>query len=103
MRARHELLQGAIGTFPEEDYAYWLVTTLMWALPLTTLLASVVDVGLIFIYMKKAHPWKGLLTDEEAEEAKKEKQKQEKKEKKLKKKQAKPKNTMKRHFPPDFL
>ena len=90
MWARHELLQGAIGTFPEEDYAYWLVTTLMWALPLTTLLASVVDVGLIFTYMKKAHPWKGLLTDEEAEEAKKEKEKQEKKEKKLKKKQAKP-------------
>ena len=87
MRARHELLQRSIGTpFPEEDYAYWLVTTLMWALPLTILLAAVLDAGFIYMYMKKAHPWKSLLTDEEAEKAKKQK----KKENKLKKKQEKP-------------
>ena len=99
VRGRHELLQGAIGTFPEEDHAYTMVTTLMWALPIIICIAAILDIGFVYLYMKKAHPWIGILIDEEAEEAKKQK----KKEKKLKKKQAKLMNVMKRHFPPEFM
>ena len=69
MRARHELLQNTIGTYPEEDYSYWLVKTLAWALPLTVWIAGILDLGFVFIYMMKAHPWIRLLTDEKEEEA----------------------------------
>merc|ERR1711974_161142 len=62
VKARHVLIIGALGNpFPEEDHAYWLVTTLMWALPLTIFLAAIVDIGFVYIYMKKAHPWSGIL------------------------------------------
>ena len=103
MKARHELLLRAIGTFPEEDDAYIFVLTLMWALPLFITLATLADLGFIYIYMNKAHPWIGILRDEEEEKSKKQKEKEEKKEKKLQKKQSKTKNAMKRHFPPDFM
>ena len=100
MRARHELLQASLGgTFPEEDEAYKMVTTLMWSLPLTIFMTSLLDIALVSLYMLKAHPWIGLFTDEEAEKAKKQK----KKENKMKKKQEKPKNVMKRHFPTEFM
>ena len=72
VRARHELIQGAIGAYPEENYAYWLVTTLLWALPLTIFLAALVDLALVLIFMNKAHPWIGILTVEEANEEAKE-------------------------------
>ena len=99
MRARHKLLQGSIETFTEEDEAYVMVSTLMWVLPLIVMISALVDIGFIFLYMEKAHPWKDLLIDEEAEEAKKQKKKEEKKQKK----QAKQRNVMKRHFPPEFM
>ena len=103
MKARHELLLRAIGTVPEEDDAYIFVLTLMWALPLFITLATLADLSFIYIYMTKAHPWIGILRDEEEEKSKKQKEKEEKKEKKLQKKQSKTKNAMKRHFPPDFM
>ena len=103
MRARHELLLGAIGTFPEEDDAYWLVTTFSWALPLTIFIAALVDVGFVFVYMYKAHPWIDIFIDKEEKEREKLTKKKGKKEKRLKKKQSKPKSVMKRHIPPDFL
>ena len=55
------MLEAAIGVFPEEDQAYLLVTTLSWILPLAIIIASVVDMLLVIIYMRFAHPWKGIL------------------------------------------
>ena len=60
------------------------MTTLMWALPLTVILATLLDFFLIFVYMKYAHPWKGILSNKEEKEAKK---KAKKEAKKIKKKQ----------------
>ena len=76
VKARHELLEAAIGVFPEEDQAYLLVTTLSWIFPLVIIVASVVDMLLVIIYMRFAHPWKGILfleevIENEQEEAKK--------------------------------
>ena len=65
MKARHELLEAAIGVFPEEDQAYLLVTTLSWIFPLVIVIASIVDMLLVVIYMRFAHPWKGILFLEE--------------------------------------
>ena len=62
MIARHQLIEGAIGTFPEEDEAYWRVTTLMWALPLAVTLAAAFDFLCVIVYMKYGHPWKGILS-----------------------------------------
>ena len=61
MNARHTLVKGAIGVFPEEEYAYWLVNTLSWSLPLMIVLGAIVDVLLVYIYMRIAHPWKDIL------------------------------------------
>ena len=58
---RHTLVKGAIGAFPEEEYAYWLVNTLSWSLPLMIVLGAIVDVLLVYIYMRFAHPWKDIL------------------------------------------
>ena len=65
MKARHELLEAAIGVFPEEDKAYLLVTTLSWIFPLVIIIASVVDMLLVIIYMRFAHPWKEILFHKE--------------------------------------
>ena len=64
MRARHKLLQGSIETFREEEDACFMVSTLMWVLPLIVVIFALVDVGFVFLYMKKAHPRKDLLIDE---------------------------------------
>ena len=48
MNARHTLVKGAIGVFPEEEYAYWLVNTLSWSLPLMIVLGAIVDVLLVY-------------------------------------------------------
>ena len=61
MNARHLLVKGAIGVFPEEEYAYWLVNKLSWIFPLTIVCAAIVDVFLVYIYMRFAHPWKDIL------------------------------------------
>ena len=55
------LVKGAIGVFPEEEYAYWLMNTLSWILPLMIILGAMVDVVLVYIYMRFAHPWKAIL------------------------------------------
>ena len=59
------MLEAAIGVFPEEDQAYLLVTTLSWIFPLVIIVASVVDMLLVIIYMRFAHPWKGILFSKE--------------------------------------
>ena len=67
IRARHELLAGAIGTFQEEDDAYSMVTTLSWILPTAVILSAMLDALLVWIYMKLAHPWKDILFGQEEE------------------------------------
>ena len=61
---RHELLLSSIGTFPEEDAAYTLVTFLQWLLPTVVVIHALVDATLVFIYLKFAHPWVGILKTE---------------------------------------
>ena len=69
MKNRHELLLSSLGyVFPEEEHAYWLVNLLIWVLPTTISIAAVVDMLLAVIYMKFAHPWKGLLAKVEKKE-----------------------------------
>ena len=36
---------------------------LMWVLPTTVAIAAAVDALLAFVYMKYAHPWRGILAD----------------------------------------
>ena len=61
MNVRHMLVKGAIGVFPEEEYAYWMVNKLSWVLPLTIVSGAVIDAFLVYIYMRFAHPWKDIL------------------------------------------
>ena len=61
MNARHTLVKGAIGVFSEEEYAYWLMNMLSWILPLMIVLGAIMDVLLVYIYMRFAHPWKNIL------------------------------------------
>ena len=65
MRSRHELLKGAIGTFPEEDYGFDLVNSLSWILPLGIVMGSLVDAVLVYVYMRYFHQWKDILSSEE--------------------------------------
>ena len=62
--ARHNLLEGAIGTFEEEKQAYWIVTLLMWLLPTIVVAGAAIDAIFVIVYMKYAHPWKGILDEE---------------------------------------
>ena len=65
MKERHELLLVTIGgVFDEEEYAYWLVTEFSWILPTIVFCGGLVDIFLIWCYMKFAHPWKDILSQE---------------------------------------
>ena len=64
---RHELLEAAIGTYPEEKDAYWIATLLSWLLPSVVLIGSLVDVAFVIIYMMVAHPWIGILKEKKEE------------------------------------
>ena len=64
VKVRHELLLEVLGyVFPEEEYSYWLMNLLMWVLPTTVAIAAAVDALLAFVYMKYAHPWRGILAE----------------------------------------
>ena len=65
---RHELVQGAIGAFPEEENAYMLLKNLRWILPLVVFLGAILDSILVAIYMNFAHPWLNILKPEETKE-----------------------------------
>jgi hydrogenase-4 membrane subunit HyfE len=69
--ARHNLLEGAIGTFEEEKQAHWIVTLLMWLLPTIVVAGAAIDAILVIVYLKYAHPWKGILAKEKGEIVKK--------------------------------
>ena len=67
--ARHELLREALGgVFPEEEYSYKLVSKLSWILPTIVLCAGLVDLIFAIVYMKFAHPWKGIISKEKKPE-----------------------------------
>ena len=61
VKARHELLEKAIGVFPEEVQAYERISILSWILPLTAIIGSLVDTILVVVFMRLAHPWKEIL------------------------------------------
>ena len=61
VKERHELILGAIGVFPEEEIAYSKALQLLWMLPLVVMIASIFDVFMVVIYMRYAHPWRGIL------------------------------------------
>ena len=61
VKARHMLLQKAIGVFPEEEQAYEKISMLSWLLPLTAVIGSLMDTVLVVVFMKMAHPWKDIL------------------------------------------
>ena len=65
MKARHQLLKGAIGVFPEEELAYRNVKILSWILPSVIITGALLDMILVFVFMRIAHPWKYILSDEE--------------------------------------
>ena len=64
MRIRHNLLEGAIGTFKEEKEAYHIVTLLSWLLPTIVATGALLDIFFVFIYMTFAHPWIEILSEE---------------------------------------
>ena len=61
VKARHLLLQKAIGVFPEEKQAYENILMFSWLLPLTAIIGCLMDTILVVIFMKLAHPWKDIL------------------------------------------
>ena len=62
---RHKLLLETIeGVFDEEKYAYTLATGFSWILPTVIICGGLLDLILIIIYMKFAHPWKDILSQE---------------------------------------
>ena len=71
VKARHQLLEGAIGVFPEEKQAYERISMLSWILPLIVIIGSLVDTIFVVVYMRFAHPWKDILFGQmnETEEA----------------------------------
>ena len=62
---RHRKLVPSIGTLPQEDDSYFLVTRLMIGLPIAVTLASLLDLGLFYLYQKKCHPWVGIIEEDE--------------------------------------
>ena len=62
IKARHELLEGAIGVLPEEEIAYKWVNQLSWILPVVVIIGALLDLLLVYVYMKFAHPWKNILS-----------------------------------------
>ena len=62
---RHRKLVPSIGTLPQEDFSYFLVTRLMIGLPIAVTLASILDLGLFYLYQKRFHPWVGIIEEDE--------------------------------------
>ena len=71
MRARHHLLLMTIGTFPEEENTFTLVTILMCVLPLGLVITSLLEWGLFLLYNRMLHPWKEILKNDLSHEKKK--------------------------------
>merc|ERR1712226_754063 len=65
IQERHNLILPVIGVFTQEDEAFLLVIRLSWVLPLALIVFSLVDVLLIWSYIKFFHPWREILQFEE--------------------------------------
>ena len=61
MIQRHELIRSAIGYFPEEEQGYNITRTLIFTLPAVVISATIIDVVLVFSYMKWIHPWSRII------------------------------------------
>ena len=68
VRSRHHLLQMTIGTFPEENETYTLLTTLMFVLPIGLVTASLLEWGLFILYNYKLHPWREILKSDQSDD-----------------------------------
>ena len=65
VKIRHELLEGAIGVFPEEEIAYIKLKYLSWLLPSVVIAGALLDMILVIVYMRFASPWKNIIFPEE--------------------------------------
>ena len=61
---RHKMIYPVIGAFEQEKEAYLLVTQMYWLLPAIIVLATLTDLGLVWLYEKIGHPWKEILAQE---------------------------------------
>ena len=57
VKARHQLLEGAIGVFKEEEDAYQRVKLMSWLLPTIVLVGALLDLLCVMTYMWFLHPW----------------------------------------------
>jgi hypothetical protein len=64
IRARHSTLLPAIGTFAQEKLAEQRVTLFSWLAPMLLLLVTGLDLLLVWIYSRFAHPWADILAEE---------------------------------------
>merc|ERR1712126_121584 len=55
---RHMTILPAIGVYREEEDAFLLVSWLSWFLPVALVIFSLIDIALIWAYIKFFHPWR---------------------------------------------
>ena len=60
---KHLTLRDSLRTFPKEDEALDLLTTLSWQLPIFVIATAILDLVLAFVYLKWLHPWKIILQE----------------------------------------
>ena len=61
---RHSTLLTNIGTFPEEKEGFARLMFLSWLLPTIVLATTLIDLVLVFLYMRFLHPWRCIIDDE---------------------------------------
>ena len=63
MKEKHLTLRDNLRTFPKEDEAFDLLTTLSWQLPIFVIATAILDLVFAFVYLKWLHPWKIILQE----------------------------------------
>ena len=61
IRARHHLIQPAIGVHQREQESYDLATSLLCATPCVVILSAILDQLLVTVYMNWFHPWRAIV------------------------------------------
>merc|ERR1712130_503966 len=69
MGEKHLTLYDNLQTFPKEDEALDLLTTMGWQLPIFVIATAILDLVLAFVYLKWLHPWKIILQEENDDRA----------------------------------